>query len=85
MPSISPGQLAFSAMQFLPVPLLVLNNQLLGLLDSPPGKTQGSLIQRTVSNTVSENWQWYCTRELAVVLYQRTGSNTASELAVILY
>ncbi|KAI1138074.1 hypothetical protein F5Y05DRAFT_404367 [Hypoxylon sp. FL0543] len=49
MPFISPGQLAFSAMQFLPVPLLVLNNlktvvlaneamgKMLGMVgDSPP-------------------------------------------------
>ncbi|KAI1384329.1 uncharacterized protein F4822DRAFT_66959 [Hypoxylon trugodes] len=52
MPYISPGQLAFSAMQFLPVPLLVLNNlktvvlaneamgKLLGMVGDSPQPTE---------------------------------------------
>ncbi|KAI0839279.1 hypothetical protein F5Y06DRAFT_286757 [Hypoxylon sp. FL0890] len=57
MPFISPGQLAFSAMQFLPVPLLVLNNlktvvlaneamgKMLGMVcDSPPPTDDPAII-----------------------------------------
>ncbi|KAH9988371.1 hypothetical protein F4779DRAFT_611047 [Xylariaceae sp. FL0662B] len=60
MPLISPGQLAFSAMQFLPVPLLVLNNlktvvlaneamgKLLGLLDSPRSQEEAAAISESL-------------------------------------
>ncbi|KAI1374261.1 hypothetical protein F4677DRAFT_455528 [Hypoxylon crocopeplum] len=56
MPFISPGQLAFTAMQFLPVPLLVLNNlktvvlaneamgKMLGLVDSPQPMDDAAVI-----------------------------------------
>ncbi|KAI1077329.1 hypothetical protein F5B20DRAFT_270989 [Whalleya microplaca] len=60
MPLISPGQLAFSAMQFLPMPLLVLNNlktvvlaneamgKLLGLLDSPQSQEEAVIISESL-------------------------------------
>ena len=69
MPSITPGQLAFSALQFLPVPLLVLNNlktvvlaneamgRLLGLVtedaDSQPDETP-SVLERLRGQSLSQ-------------------------------
>lgn len=61
MPFITPGQLAFSAMQFLPVPLLVLNNlktvvlaneamgKMLGMVgDSPPPMDDPAVISESL-------------------------------------
>lgn len=69
MPYITPGQLAFSAMQFLPVPLLVLDNlktvvlaneamgRLLGLMADPPDSSadeQVSVMERLKGQTLSQ-------------------------------
>jgi PAS domain S-box-containing protein len=66
MPYISPGQLAFSAMQFLPVPLLVLNNfktvvlaneamgKLLGLPFDPGNQPDSCALDQLRGQTLSQ-------------------------------
>ncbi|KAI2604626.1 hypothetical protein GGR54DRAFT_621929 [Hypoxylon sp. NC1633] len=67
IPFISPGQLAFSAMQFLPMPLLVLNNlktvvlaneamgKMLGLVDSPqPADDPATICESLRGQTLSQ-------------------------------